>query len=196
MPRRNRVTPSGEVVAVPERGTLMGNRGVLHDAAGRIVRAHPEVRWIACLTDHPGRRRAPMTPGRYTELFFLDEATALAAGHRPCAQCRRPEAERSRAAWAQGGGHDPALSLAELDRLLHGDRWGPPGRMRRSAGAGRRPPRRSHGRPRRRPLVHGGALLPWPGRVRGARPAPLDRRGPDPALGRGGHRRGWPWRTR
>ena len=88
MPRQNRVTPFGEIVAVPERGTFLGNRGVLPDAQGRIRRAWQVKRWIVCVLVFRGRKRQVMTPGRYTELFFLDEATALAAGHRPCAECR------------------------------------------------------------------------------------------------------------
>ena len=88
MPRQNRVTPFGEIIATPERGTFMGNRGVLHDAEGRIRRAWQVKRWIVCVLEFRGRKRTVMTPGPYTELFFLDEATALAAGHRPCAECR------------------------------------------------------------------------------------------------------------
>jgi hypothetical protein len=88
VPRQNRVTPFGEVVAVPERGSFMGERGVLHDDEGRIRRAWQLKRWIVCVLEFRGRKRRVMTPGRYTELFFLDEATALAAGHRPCAECR------------------------------------------------------------------------------------------------------------
>ncbi|GAC1328937.1 MAG: hypothetical protein NVSMB2_28130 [Chloroflexota bacterium] len=88
---RNRVTPWGTLVATPDRGTLMGNRGVLIDAQGRIVREAQTRRWIACVLSFKNRHRAVMTPGQYTELFFLDEATAFAAGHRPCAECRRPD---------------------------------------------------------------------------------------------------------
>jgi hypothetical protein len=88
MPKQNRVTPFGAIVAVPERGTFLGNRGVLHDAAGRIKRPWQLKRWLVCVLEFRGRKRQVMTPGRYTELFFLDEATALAAGHRPCAECR------------------------------------------------------------------------------------------------------------
>src|SRR5262249_7056734 len=88
MPRQNRVSPFGDIVATPERGTFMGNRGVLHDAEGRIRRAWQLKRWIVCMLEFRGRKRQVMTPGRYTELFFLDEATALAAGLRPCAECR------------------------------------------------------------------------------------------------------------
>jgi len=110
MPLRNRVTPFGDLVAVPDRGALMGNRGVLHDDERRIVRFSQGRRWIACLTDVKGRRRPLMTPGRYTELFFLDEATALAAGHRPCWECRRADALRFRDAWARAAGADPATA--------------------------------------------------------------------------------------
>ncbi|WP_197446143.1 hypothetical protein [Tautonia plasticadhaerens] len=89
MPRRNRVTPHGEIVAVPARGTLMGNRGVFHDAKGQIRRPWALRRWILCVLAFKGRCRQVMAPGRYTELFFVDEATGLAAGHRPCAECQR-----------------------------------------------------------------------------------------------------------
>ena len=109
----------------------MGNRGVLHDDDRRIVRFSQGRRWISCLTEFKGRRRAPMAPGGYTELFFLDEATALAAGHRPCHECRRADALRFRAAWARAAGADPATSLAVIDRHLHEDRLEAHGRMRR-----------------------------------------------------------------
>ena len=85
MPRQNRVTPFGDIVASSARGTLMGNRGCLHDASGRITRPWRLTAWIYCLLEFKGRRRAVMSSGKYTELFFLDEATALAAGHRSCA---------------------------------------------------------------------------------------------------------------
>ena len=88
MTLQNRVTPFNVLVADPAyRGMFMGNRGVLHNRRREIVRWRNERRWIICLTEFNGRRRVPMTPGLYTELFFLDEATALAAGHRPCAEC-------------------------------------------------------------------------------------------------------------
>src|SRR6478736_8868570 len=99
-PLRNRVTPLGELVADPARGLVYGNRGCLHDDRGRIRRRYAGRRWIACRLEFRGRRRAAlMQPGRYTELFFLDEATALAAGHRPCAECRRPDYDRFVARW-------------------------------------------------------------------------------------------------
>ena len=88
MPRQNRVTPFGEIIATPERGTFMGNRGILHDPDGRVRRKWVLKNWLVCVLEFRGRKRTVMTPNRYTELFFLDEATALAAGHRPCAECR------------------------------------------------------------------------------------------------------------
>jgi hypothetical protein len=92
MPLRNRVTPLGEIVAVPERGLVYGNRGCLHDDAGRIVRRQATRRWIACRLSFRGwYRSAVPRPGRFTGLFFLDDATAFAAGHRPCALCRRAD---------------------------------------------------------------------------------------------------------
>jgi hypothetical protein len=95
MPLRNRVTPLGEIVADPARGLVYGNRGCLHDADGRIRRRYNGRRWIACRLEFKGWYRSPLLqPGRFTELFFLDEATAFAAGHRPCALCRREDYNR------------------------------------------------------------------------------------------------------
>ncbi|MGP9821825.1 hypothetical protein ACTZWW_17550 [Salinarimonas sp. NSM] len=128
MPLQNRVTPFGALVATPHRGTLMGNRGCLHDAERRIGTARWRSRaWIACLTAFAGRRRALMQPGRYTELFFLDEATAFAAGHRPCVECRRADWRRFAAAWRAGNGPPPdgPLRAADLDRILHEARVDP-----------------------------------------------------------------------
>jgi hypothetical protein len=118
MPLRNRVTPLGELIETPERGLVYGNRGRLHDENRRIRRNHDGRRWIACRLEFRGRRRSePMPPGRYTGLFFLDDATALAAGHRPCAECRN-EDYRSFLALTGATGAD------ELDRRLHGERLG------------------------------------------------------------------------
>lgn len=89
MPLRNRVTPSGAIVATAARGTVMGNRGILHDENQRIVRTSRLPTWLICRLEFNGRRREVMGPRSYTELFFLDEAVALAAGHRPCGECRR-----------------------------------------------------------------------------------------------------------
>jgi hypothetical protein len=120
VPLQNRVTPFGDVVASPGRGLMMGNRGVLHDDRRRIVRAWQVRRWIACVLEFRGRRRAVMTPHRYTELFFLDEAAALSAGHRPCAECRREDYRRFQSFWraCHGGG----AAADEMDLRLHAER--------------------------------------------------------------------------
>ena len=121
-PRQNRVDPFGELVSTSERGTLFGNRGVLHDRDGRIIRRHQLKRWIYCRLEYKGRRRDLMQPGRYTELFFLDEATALAAGHRPCAECMRERFNEFRTAWGDAGVRAP-----EIDDTLHAERLTPTG---------------------------------------------------------------------
>lgn len=137
MPWQNRVTPDGDLVAVPDRGTLTGNRGVLHDADGRIVRRSQNRRWIACLLDFRGRTRTVMTPGRWTNLFFLDEATALAAGHRPCAECRRSDYVEFRRCWTAALDLPALPGADDLDDVLHRERalvdgrrttWSAPGR--------------------------------------------------------------------
>jgi hypothetical protein len=127
MPRRNRVTPSGEIVAIPERGTMMGNRGILHDAEGRIVRPWRLKQWLICVLEFRGRHRTVMAPNRYTELFFLDEATGLAAGHRPCFECRRGRFVAFRQAWAAGNLRHTApeaLKVKVIDDQLHAERDG------------------------------------------------------------------------
>src|SRR6478609_2709079 len=121
MPLQNRVTPLGELVAAPERGLLYGNRGRLHDAEGRIRRSFDGTRWIACVLDFKGRRRTPLLqPGRFTELFFLDEATAMAAGHRPCAECRRADYDRFVALWRDR--HRGPAGADAIDVVLHRER--------------------------------------------------------------------------
>jgi hypothetical protein len=120
MPLQNRVTPFGEIVAVAERGLLMGNRGILHDDSRRLVRSWQVKRWIACRTEFRGRQRQVMRPHSYTELFFLDEATAFAAGHRPCAECRYTDYQRFKAAWSAWSG--ASASADEMDAVLHDDR--------------------------------------------------------------------------
>jgi hypothetical protein len=125
MTLQNRVDPYGELRAVPERGTWMGNRGVLHDASRRIVARWRSRRWITCVLSFRGRRREVFTPHRYSELFFLDEATSLAAGHRPCAECRRSRYEEFCAAWAGEGHHrapHPGRRADAIDRVLHAER--------------------------------------------------------------------------
>ena len=122
MPRQNRVTPFGDIIATPARGTLMGNRGILHDGEGRLGKARWRgPLWITCLTAFKGRRRPLMAPHTYTELFFLDEAVAFAAGHRPCGECRRADLDRFMACWQRAHGGERPLA-ADIDRVLHAAR--------------------------------------------------------------------------
>ena len=122
MPLRNRVTPFGELVADPARGLVYGNRGCLHDADGRIVRHHAVRRWIGCRLEFRGWQRGPLLqPGKFTELFFLDEATAFAAGHRPCALCRHGDYRRFTELWRDQ--HPSDLGADAIDLTLHGERW-------------------------------------------------------------------------
>jgi len=125
LPHQNRVTPFSIIEAVAARGTLMGNRGILHDERGILGIArwrHPH--WVTCLLDFKSRWRPVLQPHAYTELFFLDEATAFAAGHRPCAECRRPDYLRFLDAWAKAAGlADRArLRAVDVDRIMHRER--------------------------------------------------------------------------
>ena len=121
MTLQNRVTPLGELVADPARGLVYGNRGCLHDESGRIRRRYDGKRWIACRLDFRGRRRTRLLqPGRYTELFFLDEATAFAAGHRPCAECRREDYDRFGRIWREL--HPGQAGADAIDAQLHAER--------------------------------------------------------------------------
>jgi hypothetical protein len=131
VPFRNRVTPLGELVAHPARGLVYGNRGCLHDDAGRIRRRYAVRRWIACRLEFKGWHRGPLLqPGKFTELFFLDEATALAAGHRPCALCRREDYVRFVELWR---GFHPGQSGADaIDLELHAERVDPETRGHRT----------------------------------------------------------------
>ena len=118
MPLQNRISPFGEIVATPERGTFMGNRGRLHDEHHKLGgKSWMLKRWICCLLDFQGWKREVMAPGNYTELFFLDEPTALAAGHRPCSECRRPEYKQFLDAWESAHGIRPLAT--RLDAALH-----------------------------------------------------------------------------
>jgi hypothetical protein len=122
-PARNRVTPCGEIVAVAGRGAWMGNRGRLHEGRGArdIVRNHQTKTWIACVLEFKGRHAAQWAPNHYTQLFFLDEAVAFAAGHRPCAECRRGDYNAYRQAWMQThGGTTPYAK--DIDNQLHRER--------------------------------------------------------------------------
>jgi hypothetical protein len=126
MPLQNRVDPLGNIHIVPEYGTCMGNRGILHNDQKTLVRYHRHKNWIICrlrVTNAAGNpiNRTPMSTGQYTELFFLDEATALAAGHRPCGRCSRARYQQFVQFWRAG---NPAES-GKIDDVLHRERFKP-----------------------------------------------------------------------
>ena len=130
MPLQNRVTPLGDLIADSARGLVYGNRCCLHDERGRIRRRYAVRRWIACRLEFRGWHRAPlMQPGRFTELFFLDEATAFAAGHRPCALCRRTDYTRFVELWRELHGDDRGADA--IDARLHDERIDPRTRTQR-----------------------------------------------------------------
>jgi hypothetical protein len=122
-PLQNRVTPQGDIIATPHRGMFTGNRGIIHDPATRtlLTRRWSSNAWLTCVCEFRGRRRKVMGGRSWTELFFLDEATAFAAGHRPCFFCRRDDANRFRAAWEQGNGVADILA-SQMDSVLHRER--------------------------------------------------------------------------
>ena len=177
MTRQNRLTPEGAIVADPARGMFMGNRGILHDDMGRITAPFRHRNWVCCVLEFKGRKRKLMQPGCYTELFFLDEAVALAAGHRPCAECRRADYNRFREAWAKATGSKP--SAKEIDAALHEVRVVPRLRVQRTHEADLTDlPDGTfihlEGRPA---LLLGDSLLPWS-------PTGYAPPGPRPASGR------------
>ncbi|MGB8399222.1 hypothetical protein [Bradyrhizobium sp.] len=123
MPLQNRVTPQGDIIATSHRGLFTGNRGIIHDPATRTLlrKRWSSPAWITCVCEFRGRWRKVMSGRSWTELFFLDEATALAAGHRPCFFCRRDDANRFRAAWEQGNGV-ANVRARQMDAVLHRER--------------------------------------------------------------------------
>jgi hypothetical protein len=123
MPLQNRVTPFGEIIATPARGMFTGNRGIIHDPETRtLLKKRWSLKcWLICRLRYKNFHRVPMARRSWTELFFLDEATALAAGHRPCFYCSRPRIEAFRAAWAEGNG-GPIPAAPEIDAILHRER--------------------------------------------------------------------------
>ncbi|MET0192678.1 MAG: hypothetical protein ABW200_04810, partial [Hyphomicrobiaceae bacterium] len=120
MPLQNRVTPAGEIIATPHRGLMMGNRGGCFHRPDQTLKARRWAtrQWIACLLDFKGRRRQLMQPNRYTELFFLDEATALAAGHRPCFECRRASATCFAELWSKVQRLPKPSRATDMDTIL------------------------------------------------------------------------------
>jgi len=135
MPLQNRVTPFGEIVAIPERGSFMGNRGRIHNEQRTLKTRHWDRKaWITCLLQFKGRHRQMMAPSTYTELFFLDEATAFAAGHRPCGECRRSDARRFKDLWLEVNGallQGKSGTMANMDAILHSERIGRDGTQQR-----------------------------------------------------------------
>jgi hypothetical protein len=123
MPLQNRVTPEGEIIATPHRGLFTGNRGIIHDPGTRTLlnRRWSSPAWLTCVCEFRGRRRQVMGGRSWTELFFLDEATAFAAGHRPCFYCRRDDANAFRAAWERGNGVS-GVRAPVMDGMLHTER--------------------------------------------------------------------------
>jgi hypothetical protein len=120
MSARNRVTPTGDIEAIPLRGAWTGNRGVLHSGK-KIVRFHAGDLWITCALQFRGRWREQWQPRHYTSLYFYDEAVSFAAGHRPCAECRRSDYDAYRSAWVAGLGVERP-SAEQMDHRLHGER--------------------------------------------------------------------------
>jgi len=163
-PLQNRVTPTGEIVADPGRGLLMGNRGCLHGPDRRLGAARWRSKlWICCVLDWQGRRRDPMPPGRWTALFFLDEAIALAAGHRPCAYCRRADFAAFAEAWRAAHGLAAPPRAPQVDARLHAERVDPRSRrqLTRPAPAGGLPDGAMVRHGGAVGLLLGGRLLPW-----------------------------------
>jgi hypothetical protein len=125
MPLQNRVDPWGQLNAVSAKGALLGNRGILHDDQKQIVTQWRSKSWITCQIEFKGRESLPFAPDSYSQLFFIDEATAFAAGHRPCAECRRERFNEFKAAWIEVNreliqGENP--SIANIDKVIHAER--------------------------------------------------------------------------
>jgi hypothetical protein len=164
VPLQNRVLPNGEIVAHPSRGLLMGNRGCIHrpDRTLGVARWRTKM-WISCVLFFRGRRRDVMPPGGYTALFFLDEVTALAAGHRPCGECRRGDHLWFAESWQAGQRLSARPRAWELDRALHAERVEPRTRRKitRSVAAGGLPDGAMISHAGITGLWCGGTMLPW-----------------------------------
>ena len=122
---QNRVDPFGHIIRTPARGAWLGNRGLIHNDKQEITRPYRLIPWITCVLSFKDRRRKIMSPGLYTELFFLDEATAFSAGHRPCKECRRADHERFKTAWIKGNpsySFDEKTRIGEIDAVIHAER--------------------------------------------------------------------------
>lgn len=128
MPLQNRVDPWGQLHAHPSKAsTRMGNRGILHDGHNQIVRPWAHKGWVCCLTSFKGiKRPKPFSAGNYSELFFLDEATAFSAGHRPCSYCQRDRSNSFRDAWLRANVANSDefgnFRMPQIDKILHAER--------------------------------------------------------------------------
>ena len=164
MPLQNRVLPTGEIIAHPARGMLMGNRGCIHrpDQTLGVTRWRTKM-WISCVLSWRGRRRDVMPPGRWTALFFLDEATALAAGHRPCGYCRRADHLWFAESWRAASGMPGRPRATEMDAVLHAERVEPRTRRKvtHAAAAGDLPDGAIVSHASMLGLWCRGTLLPW-----------------------------------
>ena len=122
---QNRVDPWGNIIRTPARGAWLGNRGILHDHEKQIRHQFKLKAWITCVLEYKGRKRQVMSPNTWTELFFLDEATAFSAGHRPCFFCRHSDATSFKHYWLKGNpqyGFNEKTSIQEIDNILHQER--------------------------------------------------------------------------
>ncbi|CAN5899300.1 hypothetical protein BH11BAC4_BH11BAC4_09450 [soil metagenome] len=122
---QNRVDPFGNLIKTAARGSWTGTRGVIHNDEQEIIRPFKLKAWITCRLAFKGRKRKMMSPNKYTELFFLDEATAFAAGHRPCCECRREDFNKFKSAWLKGNpeyGFDIKTSIEYIDKIIHRER--------------------------------------------------------------------------
>jgi len=122
---QNRVDPFGNLIRTAARGSWTGTRGVLHNDKQEILRPFKLKAWLTCKLEFKGRKRKVMSPGRYTELFFHDEATAFAAGHRPCCECRREDFNKFKSLWLKGNpayGFDDKISIQKIDSIIHAER--------------------------------------------------------------------------
>ena len=126
MPLQNRVNPFSTLISTPERGAWTGNRGVIHNERKEIIKNHAVKYWITCVLNYKNARRSVMTPNRWTEVFFLDEATAFAAGHRPCGFCRHADFKRFKDLWIKANGEQYGLTnktkMDIIDAIIHQER--------------------------------------------------------------------------
>ena len=130
MTYQNRVDPFGNLVATQSRGTLMGNRGCLHDDTGKVRKSWARKAWVTCCLKWKGTQRSVFSDGRYSELFFLDEATAFAAGHRPCNRCQSEAYSVFKTAWQSSQSDGQFVKADVMDNQIHSERLNRSGEKR------------------------------------------------------------------